>query len=278
LASPLHSYFALIADDPTIQLVNAAQLDFGKRLVAGRADLAGLPMLAAASPFKCGGRGGPDFYSDIAPGPIAIKDIADIYPFPNTLRIVRIDGATLGEWLERSAAIFRRIDPSTIAPQPLFDRSFTSYNFDVIDGVSYTIDVTRPARYDDTGRLVAAGERRIGDLRFEGAPIDPKQMFLVVTNNYRASGGGGFPGCKSANVVVEAQDDNRSILMRYVADRGLIAPACDGNWRLAPWPAATIVVYDTAPAAADVSPPQGMRVTKLGPAAGGFLRFRLEAM
>jgi 2',3'-cyclic-nucleotide 2'-phosphodiesterase/3'-nucleotidase len=278
LASPLHSFFALIADDPTIQLVNAAQLDFGKTLIAGRADLAGLPILAAASPFKCGGRGGPDYYTDIAPGPIAIKDIADIYPYPNTLRVVRIDGATLGEWLERSAAIFRRIDPSATGPQALFDPGFTSYNFDVIDGVSYAIDVTQPARYDDTGKLIAASARRIRDLRFTGLPIDPKQMFLVVTNNYRASGGGGFPGCGNANVVIEAQDDNRSVLMRYVAGQGLIEPKTDGNWRLAPWPATTVVTYDTAPAAAGVAPPERVKVTSMGAVAGGFFRFRVEAV
>ena len=68
-------------------------------------------MLSAAAPFKCGGRSGPYSYTDIAAGPLAIKDVADIYPYPNSLRVVKVDGATLREWLERSASIFRRIDP-----------------------------------------------------------------------------------------------------------------------------------------------------------------------
>jgi hypothetical protein len=62
----------------------------------------------------------------------------------------------------------------------------------VIDGVDYAIDVTQPARYDESGALVAPEARRVRGLIFRDAPVDPNQLFLVVTNNYRASGGGGF--------------------------------------------------------------------------------------
>ena len=109
LAAPLHTYLALIADDPTVQLVNDAQRAYAAPLVAARTDLASLPILSAAAPFKCGGRGGPDFYTDVASGTIAIKDVADIYPYPNRLQVLKIDGATLSEWLERSASIFCHI-------------------------------------------------------------------------------------------------------------------------------------------------------------------------
>jgi 2',3'-cyclic-nucleotide 2'-phosphodiesterase/3'-nucleotidase len=157
LATPLHTYLALIADDPTVQLVSEAQRAYAAPLVAARADLASAPILSASAPFKCGGRGGPDFFTDIARGPIAIKDVADIYPFPNTLRVVKVDGATLREWLERSASIFRRIDPASRDEQPLLGLAFASYNFDVIDGVEYAIDTTEPARYDESGARRAAG-------------------------------------------------------------------------------------------------------------------------
>ena len=188
LATPLHTYLALIADDPTVQLVNDAQRAYAAPLAAARANLASLPILSASAPFKCGGRGGPDFYTDVAPGPIAIKDVADIYPYPNSLRVVKVDGATLREWLERSASLFRRIDPRSRDEQPLLGPAFACYNFDVVDGVEYAIDVTEPARYDELGVLVEPQARRIRDLTFEGAKVDPRQTFLVVTNNYRASG------------------------------------------------------------------------------------------
>ena len=123
--------------------------------------------------------------------------MADIYPYPNSVRVLKVDAATVQEWLERSASIFLRVDPSLTTEQPLLGPAFACYNFDVIDGVEYSIDVTQPARYDNSGALIAPDARRIRGLTYKGAPIDQQQTFLVVTNNYRASGGGGFPGCDS---------------------------------------------------------------------------------
>ena len=98
---------------------------------------------------------------DVKAGPIAIKDIADLYVYPNALRAVKIDGATLHEWLERAAGAFERIDPGSSVEQPLLDPNFAAYNFDVIDGVTYEIDVTQASRYDGDGKLVAPDARRI---------------------------------------------------------------------------------------------------------------------
>ena len=276
LATPLHTYLAMIADDPTVELVNEAQRAYAAPLVAARADLASLPVLSASAPFKCGGRGGPDFYTDIAEGPIAIKDVADIYPYPNSVRVVKVDGATLGEWLERSASIFRRIDPASRDEQPLLGPAFACYNFDVIDGVQYAIDVTEPARYDELGALVAPQARRIRDLTFNGAPIDPGQAFLVVTNNYRASGGGGFPGCDGTSVAIEAPDANRDVVLKYIESVTEVAAKSDGNWRLAPWPSTVVATYLTSPAAAALPAPLGLTLTSMGGAPGGFLKLRVE--
>lgn len=276
LLTPLNTYFVLLGDDPTVQLINEAQRAYAAPLAAARPDLASLPILAAAAPFKCGGRNGPYAYTDIPAGPLAIKDVADLYPYPNTLRLVRIDGAALSEWLERSASIFRRIDPTLREEQPLLGPAFAAYNFDVIDGVEYRIDVTQRARYDDSGALTAPGARRIRDLTFKGAPVDPKQLFLVVTNNYRASGGGGFPGCDGTSVVIEAPDANRDVLLKYVASRTEIAPKSDGNWRFAPWPGSVAATYLTSPAAAGLSAPPGLKLTPMGFAPGGFLKLRVE--
>jgi 2',3'-cyclic-nucleotide 2'-phosphodiesterase / 3'-nucleotidase len=276
LATPLHTYLALIADDPTVQLVNEAQRAYAAPLAAARADLASLPILSAAAPFKCGGRSGPYSYTDIAAGPLAIKDVADIYPYPNSLRVVKVDGATLREWLERSASIFRRIDRSRRDEQPLLGPAFACYNFDVIDGVEYAIDVTQPARYDDSGAVVAPEARRIRDLTFNGAPVDPKQSFLVVTNNYRASGGGGFPGCDGTSVAIEAPDANRDVVLKYIESRTEIAPKSDGNWRFAPWPGAMVATYLTSPAASGLPAPPGLKLTPMGAAPGGFLKLRVE--
>ncbi|HZZ21618.1 MAG TPA: bifunctional 2',3'-cyclic-nucleotide 2'-phosphodiesterase/3'-nucleotidase, partial [Roseiarcus sp.] len=275
LATRLQTYFALIGDSPTVDLINAAQRAYAASLTPARADLASLPMLSAAAPFKCGGRSGPYSYTDIAAGPLAIKDVADIYPYPNSLRVVKVDGVVLREWLERSASIFRRIDPSQPGEQPLLGPAFACYNFDVIDGVHYTVDVTQSARYDESGALVAPGAHRIHDLTFKGAPVDPNQPFLVVTNNYRASGGG-FAGCDGTSIVIEAPDANRDVVLRYIASRTEIAPKSDGAWRFAPWPSAVVAIYLTSPAASDLPTPPGLKLTPMGLAHGGFLKVRVE--
>ncbi|MBV9909993.1 MAG: bifunctional 2',3'-cyclic-nucleotide 2'-phosphodiesterase/3'-nucleotidase [Hyphomicrobiales bacterium] len=278
LAAPLNTYLALIADSSTVGLVNEAQRAYAAPLVAARPDLATLPLLSAAAPFKCGGRSGPYAYTDIAAGPLAMKDVADIYPYPNTLRVVKVDGATLEQWLERSASIFRRIDPSVRDEQPLLGPAFACYNFDVIDGVRYFIDVTQPARYDESGALIAPEARRIRELSFNGAPVDPNQPFLVVTNNYRASGGGGFPGCDGTSVVIEAPDANRDALLKYVESKPEIAPKSNNAWRFAPWPRSVVATYLTSPAASDLPAPPGLKLTPMGLAPGGFLKLRVETV
>jgi 2',3'-cyclic-nucleotide 2'-phosphodiesterase/3'-nucleotidase len=155
--------------------------------------------------------------------------------------------------------------------------AFASYNFDVIDGVEYAIDTTEPARYDESGALVAPQARRIRDLCFNGAAIDLRQAFLVVTNNYRASGGGGFPGCDGTTVVIEAPDANRDVVLKYIQSAGEIAPRSDGNWRFAPWPGTVVASYLTSPAAAELPAP-GLKLTAMGLAPGGFLKLRVETM
>jgi 2',3'-cyclic-nucleotide 2'-phosphodiesterase/3'-nucleotidase len=191
ISGRLTSYLALVGDNAVMDLINRAQIEYTRPLLAGTPH-AGLTVLSAAAPFKSGGLA-PDNYTDIPAGPVALRDVADIYIFPNTLAAVRLTGAAIVEWLERSANVFLKVDPAVQMAQPLIDPKAPGYNFDTISGLTWEIDITRPNRYEG-GKLVNADSHRIGDVRFEGKPIDPKREFVVVTNNYRADGGGGFPG------------------------------------------------------------------------------------
>lgn len=272
-ASPINSYFALVADDPSVQIVAEAQTAYVKALIA-QTEWKGLPVLSAAAPFKSGGRAGPAFYTDIPAGPIAIKNVADIYLYPNTVQVVKITGAQLREWLERSAGVFHRIDPAKSEEQPLIDPNFPAFNFDVIDGVTYRIDVTQPSRYDGHGALKAPDAHRIVDLAFAGKPIDETAEFIVATNNYRASGGGNFPGTKTT-VVLEAPDLNRDVIVRYIIERKTIEPKADGNWSLVPLPEGVTVTFPTSPAAAGKLP-EGLKAEPAGDAGEGFVKYRLR--
>jgi 2',3'-cyclic-nucleotide 2'-phosphodiesterase / 3'-nucleotidase len=234
-ATPIQSYFAQVADDPSVQLVSLAQIAYAAKALAGGPHAA-LPLLSAAAPFKTGGRQGNTYYTDIPAGPLALRNVADLYIYPNTLKVVRLTGAQVREWLEMSAGQFNRIDPAGAPEQMLVNAAFPSFNFDTLDGVSYRIDVSQPARYDPRGKLVAPESRRIKDLRFQDKPIDEAAFFGVVTNNYRASGGGGFPGLEGNNIILDAPDENREALVQYLQAAKRVNPAADGNWRIQPVP------------------------------------------
>ena len=272
--APLYSYFALVADDPSVQIVSIAQTWYIAQMLKGT-EHEGLPILSAAAPFKAGGRGGPEYYTDVAVGDVAIKNVADLYLYPNTVRAVKVTGAEVKDWLERSAGMFNQVEPGK-ADQVLLNPEFPSYNFDVIDGVTYQIDLSQPSMFDPKGELVAPEANRIVNLAFNGAPIDLAQEFIIATNNYRASGGGAFPGAMGDTVVFEGPDTNRDVIVRYIVEQGTISPKADGNWGFAPLPG-TSVLFDTGPKAADyVDAVPGMSISPAGDGPDGFARFKIE--
>ncbi|MGB8813532.1 MAG: bifunctional 2',3'-cyclic-nucleotide 2'-phosphodiesterase/3'-nucleotidase [Paracoccaceae bacterium] len=273
-SAPLHSYFALVADDPSVQIVSIAQEWYIAQMMKGTAYEA-LPILSAAAPFKAGGRGGSEYYTDVPSGDVAIKNVADLYLYPNTIRAVKITGAQVKDWLERSAGIFNQITPNG-ADQTLLNPDFPSYNFDVIDGVSYEIDLSQPSKFGPKGEDLNPTASRIVNLMFKGAAIDPAAEFVVATNNYRASGGGDFPGAKGDTIIFEGPDTNRDILVRYIVEQGTINPTADGNWRFKALPGTT-VLFDSGPKAASYAADvKDMKIEPAGDGPDGFARFRIS--
>jgi 2',3'-cyclic-nucleotide 2'-phosphodiesterase/3'-nucleotidase len=270
--APINSYFALVADDPSIQIVTNAQKWYVQKLING-SEYDGLPVLSAGAPFKAGGRGGPDYFTVVPAGEIALKNVADLYIYPNTLRVVKMTGAEVREWLEMSAGQFNQIKPGMEGEQALINTDFPSYNFDVIDGVTYKIDVSKPARYTKKGEKVS-DEHRIVDLMFDGKPVDPKQEFVVATNNYRASGGGNFPGLKGDNIIISAPDENRTILANYIFDQKTINPSADKNWGFAPLSGKAKVSFTSSPSAKDVATNMGFEA--MGMADNGFAKYGID--
>jgi len=231
----MYSYLALVQDDPTVQVVNNAQLAYVEKYIQGDPDLANLPVLSAAAPFKVGGRkNDPASFVEVEKGQLTFRNAADLYLYPNTLVVVKATGKEVKEWLECSAGQFNQIDVNSTKPQSLINwDGFRTYNFDVIDGVDYQIDVSQPARYDGECQMVNAKAERIKGLTFKGKPIDPNATFLVATNNYRAYGGK-FAGTGDSHIAFASPDENRSVLANWITVSKEIHPAADNNWRLAP--------------------------------------------
>lgn len=225
--APITSYFALVKDDPSVQIVNNAQIWYAKKELAGTPE-GNLPILSAAAPFKAGTRGDATAYTDIPAGPIAIKNVADLYLYDNVTAILKVTGAQLKEWLEMSAGQFNTIDPTKKEAQQLINPSYRTYNFDVIDGVTYEYDVTQPNKYDREGKLIHPDASRVRNLKYQGKDVAPDQEFIVVTNNYRANGK--FPGVRDASLNRLLGFENRQVIINYILDVKNINPSADKNW------------------------------------------------
>ena len=271
-AEPLHSYFALIGWAPVQDLLAEAQAANMRRLLEDKPEAA-WPLLVAAAPFKAGGRAGPSNYIDIPPGPLTARHIADLYMHPNSPVALRMTGADLARWLERSVSLFHSVKPGS-TDATLIDPSFPSHNFDMIHGLSYTIDLSQPARHDAFGHVTAPKAQRIQDLRHQGQPVQPTDRFVLVTNSYRAGGGAGFAGTHPPDIVAEDARPMRDVLHDHIRTAPPLRPPPHPHWRFAPMPG-TSVIFDTGPGAlthADSIAP----LEPLGLQPTGFLRFRLR--
>ena len=239
VSTDINSYLALVEDTSALQIISDAQIDYVKQFVQGDPDLDGLPILSAIAPFKAGGRkNDPTAYVDVKKGDLTFRNAADIYLYPNILSAVKITGKEVKEWLECSAGVYNQIDINSSTPQYLINwDKFRTYNFDTIDGVSYEIDITKPARYDGSCQLINPESERIVNLTYQQKPIDPNQAFLIATNNYRAYTGA-FPGTGGKNVKFNSPDDLRVILSAYITNytkkQGQVDVTVDNNWRIAP--------------------------------------------
>lgn len=235
----MSSYFADIGDVEAVQIVNQAQADYVSTFVkANLPQYASLPVLSISAPFKSGRGGGSD-YTDVQSGPVAINNAADLYLYPNTIYAVKVTGSDVKAWLEAAAQRFNTIDPTKTAQQELVNPSTFGYNFDMFTttDLTYEIDVTQ-----------AVGSR-IKNLMYKGAPISLTQSFIVATNNYRASGGGNFPGLDGSKTIIASPDTNRDVLIAYIKRIQNITLANNGSarsWHFTHVSTAGPVVFHTA--------------------------------
>ena len=247
----LSTYFADVGDSSAIQVVNQAQTEYVRKYVAANLpQYANLPVLSMAAAFKSGFGSAGD-YTDVAPGKLALNNAADLYLYPNALYAVKVDGAGLKAWLEKAAGRFNTIDPAKSEPQELLNPAFPSFNFDTVTSpeLGYEIDVTR------------APGQRIRNLTLNGKPVADGQAFLVATNNYRASGGGNFPGLDGSKTVVASPDASRDVLIEYIRTAKQLTRAANGaqrSWRFAQVKTAGPVVFHSAPGKIELARAAGL--------------------
>ena len=231
LKGNLNTYFGLVQDNAAMEILNRAQTWYVEDALKGT-KYEGMPVLSAAAPFKAG-RGGVEDYTDVKSGTIVLKNIADLYLYDNNVvNAVKVNGSKLKAWLEWSAGQFNTIDPAKGSGQAVINPDFPTYNFDVIDGITYEIDVTSLPKYDKDQNVINAEANRIKNIKFNGKAVTDDMEFIVATNDYRAAGSKLMnPG--GVNTVLKAPDSNRQAMMNYVKEFKEIDAAVDNNWTFA---------------------------------------------
>jgi len=270
-AAPITTYFATLTNTVALQLVAEAQADLAKGALKD-SEWADLPVLSVAAPFKAGGIFGPSYYTCIEAGQIELKHLLDLYLYPNTVCACALTGAQVREWIERAAGIFRQVQPGA-ADAPLLDMDYPTYNYDVICGLTYQIDLSKPARYSLQGTLATPQERRVTNMVYNGAPVADDDRFLLVTNSYRAGGGGQFPGADGTTKVWQCGETARDVLINQIKAEGLLKREPKPGWSFVPMPGTTIL-YPSAPEASGFLPVD-VAVDPVGPGPDGFYMYRV---
>jgi 2',3'-cyclic-nucleotide 2'-phosphodiesterase/3'-nucleotidase len=202
-------------DTAILDYVNEVQTATVAAAVAGTPE-ASLPIVSIAAPFNRA--------ASFPQGPVTIKDVAGLYIYDNTLMASVLTGAQIKDYLEYSAKYFIQVAPDApIAPASWTNAGNTpDYNYDQFSGIDYSVDISQPYGSRITGMM------------YGGVPVAPDQQVLVAVNNYRQSGGGGFPHITTAEVVYNAQVAIREAIVEYASTTGTIDPATfhEENWRL----------------------------------------------
>jgi 2',3'-cyclic-nucleotide 2'-phosphodiesterase/3'-nucleotidase len=213
---------SVVEDVPIIDFVNFVQADAVKAGLTG-AD-ASLPVLSEAAPFNRA--------ASFPAGNVTIRDVAGLYIYDNTLLGVKLTGAQVKDYLEYSMRYFKQVSgpgPFTTAAvtNAVYNGATTpDYNFDSVAGLdaplTYDVDIAQPIG------------SRVTNLQYDGAAIDPAQEFVLAINNYRQSGGGGFPHVSTAPVVYNRQNEIRQLLIDWVVAHGEIDPTdfASADWKL----------------------------------------------
>ncbi|MFC9679253.1 bifunctional metallophosphatase/5'-nucleotidase [Streptomyces sp. NPDC056948] len=214
-AAEMTSTEAPYKDVPIIDLINHIQADTVKQALAGT-EHASLPVLSQAACFSRSAR--------IPAGKVTIRDVAGLYVFENTLEARLMTGAQMKAYLEFSANYFAQTAPGAeVDPAKLTNANGTpDYNYDVVSGLAYEIDIAKPAG------------SRVTNVRFEGQPLADDAKFVFAVNNYRANGGGNFPHVAASQLLWSNSDEIRNTMIAWVKAKGAVDPAefAAVDWKL----------------------------------------------
>jgi 2',3'-cyclic-nucleotide 2'-phosphodiesterase (5'-nucleotidase family) len=160
-----------------------------------------------------------DTRAGLKAGVATIAQFVQLYPYENTLRGIRITGEQLKAYLEYGTRYYL-VDGNRVR----LNDSVPGYNFDVLSGAEYAIDLRLPVG------------SRIRGLSVRGRPVQPTDQFTLALSSYRQGGGGGYTMLAGAPVVYDKGENIRDLLIQDLRTRGVLSIHDFGtrNWRIVP--------------------------------------------
>jgi len=167
-----------------------------------------------------------NFGSNLLKGPFKKKDVAFIYLYPNTLVGTNITGANLKKYLEWSASYYNTWKEGDVTIS--FNPDIRGYNYDMFSGMTYEINLSKPA-----------GER-VENILVNDLPLVDNNVYRLSLNNYRF---GTLLGLGLVTMDDRYYDSYetlqdagriRAMIVKYVQEEkgGTLAPTVDNNWKI----------------------------------------------
>lgn len=193
------SFLARIEGHPYVEFINQVQLHYGKADISSTA-----------------------LFSDTVTGygrEITIRDILVNYPFTNTLAVIKITGKELKAAIEQVANYFILDENGEIAVNPTYLKPKPQvYNYDMYEGIDYQVDVSKPVG------------KRVVQLSFDGQAVGALDEFELVTNQYRAIGGGNFAMFEGKEFIREVNLSMSDLIIEYIQDRETVDAKMNRNF------------------------------------------------
>ena len=206
-----------------IDLINSVQMYYGEQVIGKKIDVSG------AAPFRED--------ANIKEGSIKRSDISLIYRYDNTLYVLEVTGAQLKKYMEWSVSFYNQFTPGDLTIS--FNQKIPGYNYDIFKGISYEIDISKPA-----------GERIVNLRKNDGTPIKDDDVLTLAVNNYRANtqllnyGPIFKEGEKLPKLLGRTEDmpefsaisggDMRKLIEKYIIEvkKGVLTPDFENNWKI----------------------------------------------
>lgn len=178
------------------------------------------------------------FNKTLKAGELIYNDLFTLYPYENSLNVLKLTGKEIRNYLEYSYALWLADEPGYVLrikddANERYGTShwsfvYPSFNFDSAAGIDYTVDLTKPY-----GRRVKIT-----------SPFDENAFYTVAMTSYRAAGGGnlllegaGLTREESGSRLVARYPEIREMVYRFILEHGTITPESVsgiGTWRFIP--------------------------------------------